>query len=154
MDYVRTAVVLAHPVAAVLVVWLFFRQRGWRGQSTLLRGEERVAAVSAHESMGDRIAIISIGIVALAFASNMARGVIDHGDATRFLVPGFHGITGIMGLSLMLYLWKLGRDTTAKKASGEPFSGTKERHGRISDLLGVLIIIHSFLGFMYMLSIL
>lgn len=119
-----------------------------------LRGTERSAAVSEHESMGDRIAIVSIGIVGLAFFSNAARGIIDNGDATSLLMPSFHGMTGIIGVFLMLYIWKLGRETSEKKASGEKFSKVKERHGRMSDLVGVLVLIHSFLGFLYLLNIL
>ena len=119
-----------------------------------MRGEERRAAVEDHEAMGDRLAIASIGIVALAFASNAARGIIDHGDASQYLVPGFHGFTGIMGLALMLYLWRQGRTVKEKKSSGEGFARIKELHGKVSDLIGILVVIHAFLGFLYLLEVL
>ena len=154
MNPARLAVVLAHPLAAIFLIWMFFRQRRWRQQSSVLKGEERRDSVYDHESKGDKIAIASIGIVLLAFASNAARGVIDHGDATSYLVPGFHGLTGLMGLTMMLYLWRLGRRTKEKRESGEGFARTKEMHGKISDLLGILVIIHAFLGFLYLLNIL
>ncbi len=154
MNPARLAVVLAHPMAAVLLIWMFFRQRRWRQQASVLKGEERRNAVSGHESKGDKIAIASVGIVLLAFASNAARGLIDHGDATSYLAPSFHGLTGLMGLMMMLYLWRLGRRTKEKRQSGEGFSRTKEMHGKISDLLGILVVIHAFLGFLYLLNIL
>ncbi len=154
MNPARLAVILAHPLAAIFLIWLFFRQRRWRKNSPLLRGEERSAAVEDHEVMGDRIAMASIGIVALAFASNVARGLIDHGDASRHLVPSFHGSTGIIGLALLLYLWRLGRKTKEQRSSGKGFARTKELHGKVSDLLGMLVVIHAFLGFLYLLNIL
>ena len=154
VDPARLAVVLAHPLAAILLIWIFFRQRRWRQQATLMRGEDRSAAVVDHESEGDKIAIAAICIVLLAFASNAARGLIDHGDATSYLVPSFHGFTGIIGLALLLYLWRLGRKTREKRVSGEGFARTKELHGKVSDLIGMLVVIHSFLGFLYLLNIL
>ena len=119
-----------------------------------MRGEQRSTALVEHESMGDRIAIASVGIVGLAFASNAARGIIDHGDASSYMVPGLHGATGLIGLAMMIYVWNLGRKTKSQKDSGEKFARTKEVHGRISDVMGMLVLLHAFLGFLYLLSIL
>jgi|TARA_B110001454_G_C12453384_1_gene323019 hypothetical protein len=154
VDFVRLAVIISHPLAALLLIWLFFRQKAWREQSSLMRGEQRSTALVEHESMGDRIAIASVGIVGLAFASNAARGIIDHGDASSYMVPGLHGATGLIGLAMMIYVWNLGRKTKSQKDSGEKFARTKEVHGRISDVMGMLVLLHAFLGFLYLLSIL
>jgi len=154
VDFVRLAVIISHPLAALLLIWLFFRQKAWREQSSLMRGEQRSTALVEHESMGDRIAIASVGIVGLAFASNAARGIIDHGDASSYIVPGLHGATGLIGLTIMIYVWNLGRKTKSQKESGERFARTKEVHGRISDVVGMLALLHAFLGFLYLLSIL
>ena len=153
MEIARAVVIVIHPIAAIVLIWLFFNQRRWREKSTLLKGLERKQALLDHESSGDKLAIASVTIVALAFASNAARGVIDHDDVTRYLIPGFHGITGLIGLFLMLYLWRLGRKTKAQQESRESFSKIKEMHGKVSDLLGMLIVIHAFLGFLYLLNI-
>lgn len=154
VDFVRLAVIISHPLAALLLIWLFFRQKAWREQSSLMRGKQRSTALVEHESMGDRIAIASVGIVGLAFASNAARGIIDHGDASSYMVPGLHGATGLIGLAMMIYVWNLGRKTKSQKDSGEKFARTKEVHGRISDVMGMLVLLHAFLGFLYLLSIL
>ncbi len=154
MNPYRLAVVIAHPLAAIFLIWLFFRQRRWRQLSLNLRGENRIVAVANHEAMGDRLAIASIAIVALAFASNAARGLIDHGDPSHYLIPSFHGLTGILGLALMLYLWRLGRNVKKNKSTGEGFARIKELHGKVSDLIGMLVVIHAFLGFLYLLQIL
>ena len=113
VELVRSAVILAHPVAALCLIWAFYRQRAWRKESPSLSGAERKSAVEHHESMGDRIAMATLAIVVLAFASNAVRGVIDHDDPTRLLVPGhFHGWSGIIGVSMMFFLWRaLGRFT-------------------------------------------
>ena len=154
VDFVRLAVIISHPLPALLLIWLFFRQKAWREQSSLMRGEQRNTALVEHESMGNRIVIASVGIVGLAFVSNAARGIIDHGDASSYMVPGFHGATGLIGLTMMIYVWNLGRKTKSQKDSGKRFARTKEVHGRISDVVGMLALFHAFLGFLYLLSIL
>ena len=154
VELVRSAVILAHPVAALCLIWAFYRQRAWRKESPSLSGAERKSAVEHHESMGDRIAMATLAIVVLAFASNAVRGVIDHDDPTRLLIPGhFHGWSGIIGVSLMFFLWRLGRKTKEAKDSGDSFSRTKELHGQLSDIMGILLGIHAFLGFLYLLTI-
>lgn len=155
VEPVRTAVILAHPVAALCLIWAFYRQRAWRKESSSLSGAERGAAVENHESMGDIVAMATIAIVVLAFVSNAARGVIDYDDPTRLLIPGhFHGWSGIIGVSLMFFLWRLGRKTKEARDSGDSFSRTKEIHGKLSDIMGILLGIHAFLGFLYLLTIL
>ena len=54
----------------------------------------------------------------------------------------------------MLSLRKHGRITRTLKESGEPFVRSKQTHGKISDVMMILIIIHAFLGFLYLLKIL
>ena len=155
MEPVRYAVVLAHPIAALLLIWAFYRQRGWRKDSMSLSGAERRSAVDKHETTGYLIAIATIGIVALAFASNVARGIIDNDDPTSLLLPGhFHGWSGIIGVSLMFFLWSLGRKTKNERTSGESFARTKEMHGTLSDIMAIILAIHAFLGFLYLLTIL
>ena len=70
MELVRTAVILAHPLAALCLIWTFYRQRAWRQASSSLRGAERETAVQDHQSMGDKVAMATLAIVLLAFASN------------------------------------------------------------------------------------
>tara|TARA_B100000700_G_scaffold109807_1_gene123757 strand:+ start:529 stop:999 length:471 start_codon:yes stop_codon:yes gene_type:complete len=154
VEIARTIVILSHPIAAIYIIWLFFGQRNWRKEANNLRGEERLSGVRNHEKRGDRITIASILVVALAFISNAARGIMDNGDMTAFIVPGhFHGWSGVIGIFLMIYLWRLGRMTKKARESGEKFSRIKTSHGKLSDLMAVLVAIHAFLGFLYLLTI-
>ena len=154
MDLVRVVIITLHPIAASVLIWIFFSQRKWREISSDLKGDERRQALHHHEIMGDRILIASLSVVVVAFVSNAARGVIDNGEPTSYLTPSFHGITGLIGLFLMYYLWKLGRKTKHLKGTKQDFISTREAHGKVSDLLGILVVIHAFLGFLYLLNIL
>ena len=50
-------------------------------------------------------------------------------------------------------MWSLGRKTRAKKAAGESFARMKDLHGRLSDVMIGLILIHAFLGFLYLIQL-
>ena len=155
MDPIRTVIVLIHPLAALTLIWVFYGQRGWRQDSRKLKGDDRSASLELHERLGDRITVATLCVVALAFGSNAVRGLIDANDATSYLLPGhFHGWAGLLGLILMLVLWRLGRRTRDARVSGEPFARQKELHTKFSDLMALLVVIHAFLGFLYLLTIL
>ena len=155
MQTLRTAIILAHPAAALVILWLFYNQRKWRKKSLIIKGSERDREIKNHESMGNKILIYSFLIVLLAFISNIFRGIIDFNSPTHYLIPGhFHGWSGILGLIMMLGLWKLGQKTSEAKNSGLSFHRQKELHGKVSDILAMLIVIHSFLGLLYLLTIL
>ena len=155
MQTLRTLIILAHPAAALVILWLFFNQRKWRKKSLVTKGSERERQIQNHESMGNNILIYSILIVLLAFISNIFRGIIDFNSPTYYLIPGhFHGWSGILGLIMMFGLWNLGKKTSLARKSGSSFHRQKEIHGRVSDILAMLIVIHSFLGLLYLLSIL
>ena len=155
MDYVITAVLLLHPIAALTLIWMFVRQRRWRQQSLLLRGAERAASLEDHQVTGDRMMAAVIGVIALAFGAHIARASLDGLEATAYLVPGhFHGWAGLLGLLFMITLWRMGRKTRDLKSEGKSFASSKEFHGRISDVMVMLVVIHAFLGFLYLLKIL
>ena len=69
-------------------------------------------------------------------------------------MPGhFHGWAGLLGIVLMTYLWRLGRNTSAEKKAGKSFAKSKQLHGKLSDIMIGLIAIHAFLGFLYLLQL-
>jgi hypothetical protein len=155
VDPVRATIILVHPLAALSLIWLFYGQRRWRRDSHVLDKDGLRASVERHESMGVRITVATLCIVVMAFGSNAIRGLIDANDATSYLLPGhFHGWTGLVGLMLMLVLWMLGRKTQDAKTAGESFAKEMQMHGRLSELMAVLAVIHAFLGFLYLLTIL
>jgi len=155
VDLVSTSVLLLHPIAALTLIWVFVRQRHWRQQNLLLRGTERTTALENHQATGDRMMAAVIGVIALAFGAHIARANLDGLEVTAYLVPGhFHGWAGLLGLLFMITLWRVGRKTRDLKSRGKPFAHSKELHGRISDVMMVLVTIHAFLGFLYLLKIL
>ena len=155
MGPTQVFVLLLHPFAALLVIREFVRQREWRKQSVALKGAERAAALERHETEGERLFRLVIAVICLAFMSRIASTFLASEElGFRTLIPGhFHGWSGLLGLSLMTYLWSLGRKTKAKKVAGESFARTKDFHGKLSDLMMGLIIIHAFLGFLYLLQL-
>ena len=96
-----------------------------------------------------------IGVIALAFGAHIARASLDGLKVTAYLVPGhFHGWAGLLGLLFMIALWRVGRATRDLKSKKKSFARSKELHGRISDVMMMLVFIHAFLGFLYLLQIL
>ena len=155
MDPTQVFVLLLHPFAALLVIREFVRQREWRSKSIELKGAERVAALERHEIEGGRLFRIVIAVIVLAFMARIASTLLASEDlGIETLIPGhFHGWSGLLGLCLMAYLWGLGRKTSAKKVAGESFARLKDLHGRLSDVMMGLIIVHAFLGFLYLLQL-
>ena len=155
VDPLRTTILLLHPIAALALVWMFVRQRRWRDQNILLKGDERKDALADHEATGEWMVRATIGVIGLAFAAQIARARIDGIEWSEYIVPDhFHGWVGFLGLFLMLILRKHGRAIRTLKDSGKSFSRSKQTHGKISDMMLLLIIIHAFLGFLYLLRIL
>lgn len=155
MDPTQVFVLLLHPLAALLAIREFVRQREWRTKSIELKGAERVAALERHEIEGGRLFRIVIAVIVLAFMARIASALLASEDlGIETLIPGhFHGWSGLLGLCLMAYLWSLGRKTSAKKVAGESFARLKDLHGRLSDVMMGLIIVHAFLGFLYLLQL-
>ena len=155
MDLTLVFVLLLHPFAALLVIREFVRQRDWRKKSTSLKGAERAAALKRHEAEGERLFRLVIAVISLAFLARIASAILTGEDlGIGNVIPGhFHGWAGLLGLGLMTYLWSLGRKTSAKKAAGESFARVKDLHGRLSDVMMGLILIHAFLGFLYLLQL-
>ena len=63
MDVVRAAVLLDHPILALLLIRLFFRQRSWRKISTSLKSEEREESLQVHQNAGDAAMLYLLGII-------------------------------------------------------------------------------------------
>ena len=155
MDPALVLILLLHPIAALLVIREFILQRDWRKKSLELKGQERASESRRHEIEGERLFRLVIAVIGLAFLARLVSASLSGEDlGYDDLVPGhFHGWGGLLGLLLMTYLWVLGRRASTRKAVGESFSRTKDLHGRLSDVMMVLIIIHAFLGFLYLLQL-
>ena len=155
MDPALVLVLLLHPIAALLVIREFILQRDWRKKSLELKGQKRASELRRHEIVGERLFRLVIAVVGLAFLARLVSASLAGEDVGYdVLIPGhFHGWGGLLGLLLMTYLWSLGRKASSRKAAAESFSRTKDLHGRLSDVMMGLIIIHAFLGFLYLLQL-
>ena len=155
MDLALVLILLVHPIAALLLIREFILQRDWRKKGSELKGEERASELRRHEIGGERLFRLVIAVIVLAFLARLVSASLSGEDVGYDdLMPGhFHGWGGLLGLLLMTYLWVLGRRASSRKAAGESFSRTKDLHGRLSDVMMGLIIIHAFLGFLYLLQL-
>ena len=155
MDLALVLILLLHPIAALLVIREFILQRDWRKKSSELKGEERASELRRHEIRGERLFRLVIAVIVLAFLVRLVSASLSGEDVGYDdLMPGhLHGWGGLLGLLLMTYLWVLGRRASSRKAAGESFARTKDLHGRLSDVMMGLIIIHAFLGFLYLLQL-
>ncbi len=154
MDVVRAAVLLVHPILALLLIRLFFRQRSWRKISTSLKSEEREESLQEHQNAGDAAMLYLLGIISIAFIAQIGRAILEGKPALEYVIPGhYHGWAGILALLLMTILWRLGRKTRDLKKEGKAHSRSRDLHGRMSDVMAILVVIHAFLGFLYLLEL-
>ena len=155
MDPALVLILLLHPIAALLVIREFILQRDWRKKRFELKGQERASESRRHEIKGERLFRLVIAVIVLGFLARLVSASLSGEDlGYDDLLPGhFHGWGGLLGLLLMTYLWILGRRASSRKAAGESFARTKDLHGRLSDVMMGLIIIHAFLGFLYLLQL-
>jgi hypothetical protein len=152
MEVAATVIILLHPLSALTVIWLFVNQRKWRQTSLKIKGEERKKAVENHEKNGNKLFFYVIGVILLAFISKIFYFQIINGQVyfTDLIPNHFHGWAGLLGLSLMIYLRRLGIKASKNREAGKSFSKISKFHGRVSDVMIYLIMIHAFLGFLYL----
>ena len=155
MEITQVLILLLHPIVALVVIREFARQRNWRKLSATLKGSERAEKLENHEIQGERLFRWVLLVVALAFAAKITSSLLSgEGFALDVLMPGhFHGWAGLLGIVLMTYLWNLGRRTSAEKKAGQSYVKSKQLHSKLSDIMFGLIVIHAFLGFLYLLQL-
>ena len=159
MDPTNLVIILLHPIAALAVIGWMIRQHRWRQRGLLMKGEERKAAVASHERDGERLYILAWLLVAGGFTANAIYRIrTENLVLPEALLPtgagGLHAGGGLIGLALITVLWRKGRMTRDLRNSGESWALEKQRHGRASDAIMVLIGLHAFLGFLWLIQLL
>ena len=148
------AILMIHPILALALIWAFMKQRSWRREKEGLRGDERISAVNEHEKSGNRIMVYLILVISVAFIAQIVEAILtgqSNQEALKQLIPNnYHGWAGILALALMGSLWYLGRKTSSLRRKGESIVKTRALHGRLGDVMALLVIIHAFLGFLYL----
>ena len=155
MDPVNAIVMLLHPLlASALLVWVWW-QYSWRKKSHELKGEDRTAARSRHERMGERLLWSTLGVILVAFLARAVVGQRTNGDVLSYLMPqSLHGFMGPVGFALFWQLSRMGKRAKIAREQGDSFSNLKLKHGRMADLVVALVFIHAFLGFLYIFAVL
>ncbi len=152
---VRNLALLAHPILACGLIYWIWWQYSWRKKSTDLKGDDRKKALESHEQMGDRLVWATLLVIIVAFLGRAIAGWRSNGDVFSEIWPtNLHGFMGPLGFILLLVLARLGKKTKAARLAGEKFSHVKRKHGRAADFIIVLAVIHAFLGFLYLFSVL
>ena len=159
MDPTNLVIILLHPIAALAVIGWMIRQHRWRQRGRLMKGGERKAAVASHERDGERLYILAWLLVVGGFTANAVYRIRTEDLALpEALLPtgagGLHAGGGLLGLALITVLWRKGRMTRDLRNSGESWALEKQRHGRASDAIMVLIGLHAFLGFLWLVQLL
>ncbi|MDE0574452.1 MAG: hypothetical protein OSB32_02580 [Candidatus Poseidoniales archaeon] len=159
MDPTNLVIILLHPIAALAVIGWMIRQHRWRQRGRLMKGEERKVAVTSHERDGERLYILAWLLVLGGFTANATYRIRTEDIVLpEALMPsgagGLHAGGGLLGLVLITILWRKGRMTRDLRNSGEPWAMEKQRHGRASDAIMVLIGLHAFLGFLWLVQLL
>ena len=159
MDPTNLVILLLHPIAALIVIGWMIRQHRWRQRGRVLKGDERKVAVESHQRDGERLYILAWFLVLGGFIANATYRIrTESVTLPEALLPsgagGLHAGGGLLGLALLTVLWRKGRKTRDLRDAGESWAKEKQRHGRASDAIMVLIGIHAFLGFLWLLDLL
>lgn len=146
----RTVIMLIHPVLATIFVLWLVRQYGWRKKGMTLRGDERKQALARHQRHGEWLLWAGISLALVAFVARAISGIIVNDNWTSDLLPqNLHGFTGPVGLVLLWLVVRHGRKTAELIEQNESFTVERTKHGRASDMMMALVMIHSFLGLIY-----
>ena len=153
MNLMLGVVILLHPIAALTLIWAFMKQRKWRQNKIFLQEQDYQNSLERHRSNGNKLMFGTIFVVFLAFIAEIIRAIFDNVPIYTYMIPNnFHASGGLLGVILMFILWKSGHSTN-KKIGQDSFSRSKNLHGRIGDIMSIFVIIHAFLGFLYLLQI-
>jgi len=155
MEPLSTALLLVHPFLALLLVMWLVRQHGWRKGGGTLKGEARKEALAEHVRSGERLLLATIGLVMVAILARAAAGYIEEGRITAMLLPtNLHGWTGPLGLWVLWNTVRHGRQALAAMEAKESIAAPRTRHGKVADLMLILVGVHAFLGFLYTFAVL
>lgn len=151
----RNLALLAHPLLACGLIFWIWIQYSWRKKSSLLSGEERKKALEQHEKMGNRLVWATLIVILVAFIGKAIAGWRTNGDVFSEIWPtNLHGFMGPLGFILLVVLARLGKQARAARIAGEKFTHLKLKHGRAADFIIIIAVIHAFLGFLYLFSVL
>ena len=144
-----------YPILACGLIYWIWWQYSWRKKNTVLKGEKRKEALENHEKMGNRLVWATFVVIMIAFIGKAIAGWRSNGDVFSEIWPtNLHGYMGPLGFILLVVLARMGKQTRDARISGKKFTHMKLKHGRAADFIVIIAIIHAFLGFLYIFSVL
>ena len=154
MAILRTAIILIHPLLAICILYWMNKQYQYRNKRLELRGEAADNYRNQHEKSGRLLYRSALIVVTLGFISNFIIGYTV-GDSYFSLLPSsLHGWFGIIGIVLLTFIVRSGKIVKSNRESGKAFVYELQRHGRASDLVMILLVLHAFIGFIYLFQLL
>ena len=148
-------IILLHPVIAVFaVIWILKINGKVRNGDHNLPYDE--GAGEDKERTLSKIYLLSWFMVITGFGSNIAYNVrLESWSLNELLLPGgagsLHTVGGVFGLGLLTYL----RFRKSSHKSPTARDSRKNKSGlKFQNLILILIVIHAFLGFLWLLELL
>lgn len=148
-------IVLLHPVIAVFAVIWILKINGKVGNGDLNLPYDEGAG-EGKERTQSKIYLLSWFMVITGFGSNIAYNVrLESWSLSGLLLPGgagsLHTAGGVFGLGLLTYL----RFRKSSHKSPTVRNSRKNKSGlKFQNLILILIVIHAFLGFLWLLELL
>ena len=158
MDTVDLVILLLHPIAAILVIGWVFQQQRKRQRDRRFKSDESITQGQNHQKERDRIYKLTWFLVISGFIANFSYN-IRAGDANlqEMILPagvgGLHTLGGVFGIALLTYLRI--RKRGPKSSLAENSEQDEKRTGwSLYDTLMLLVVIHAFLGFLWLFELL
>lgn len=154
MDVVEAVILLLHPLFSLIVIYWMYKQYSHRKSRRELRGQQAKDSRDYHERVGETLYRSALAVIAIGFFVNFSVGWIG-GEGYQSMFPSaLHGWFGVVGIAVLTITVRKGRLVKKQRESGQKFALELQRHGRASDVMMVLIILHAFLGFIYLFQLL
>ena len=132
----------------------YMQQFDMQRVDSLIIGDEAQKYRENHEKSGVLIFRSVLVVITIGFITNSGIGFAS-GEGYYSLFPSsLHGWFGIMGLILLTILVNSGKTVKALRESSKAFGFELQRHGRASDLVMILLVLHAFIGFIYLFQLL
>jgi len=150
----RVIIIMIHPLLAIGILFWMHKQYQYRNKRLELRDQVAYNYRAQHEKSGRRIHRSALIVTIIGFISNFIVGFSENNNYSSLFPSSLHGWFGIIGIILLSYIVRSGKIVKSNRESGKAFTYELQKHGRASDLVMMLLILHAFLGFIYLFQLL
>tara|TARA_B100001750_G_C15496656_1_gene594619 strand:- start:541 stop:945 length:405 start_codon:yes stop_codon:yes gene_type:complete len=129
-------------------------QYQYRKKRLELRGDMAENYREKHEKSGVLIYRSALVVVTIGLITNFSIGFSSGEGYLSILPSSLHGWFGIIGIILLSILVNTGKKVKKLRESRKTFGLELKKHGRASDLIMAMLMLHAFLGFIYFFQLL